>query len=140
MSKYFNIRHPLTVTIADTSHDYFIRELGYLHLQEIMRKSREEADKALAGLALMQAVVLASVEEPDGTLSYTADTWRDEVQHAVVEVGKAAMKAQGIDIDKAKDEPELTLEQSEGNESPPRNSGVSSPSTSAARSENSKAA
>jgi hypothetical protein len=141
MSKYFNIRHPLTVTIGDQSHEYFIRELGYLHLQELIRTVKSDrSDTERSGLALMQAIVLASVEESDGSLSYQAEDWRNELERAVLEIGKAAMKVNGLDIDKAKENAEVTEAEVEGNEQPSRKSGVNSPSTSAARSENSKAA
>jgi hypothetical protein len=61
----------------------------------------------------MGSVVVASVEEEDGTHSYTSDEWRMEIKSAVLQLGKAALKVQGIDVD-AVSEP-LKPEDVEGN-------------------------
>lgn len=121
----FTITHPLTVTVGGQTHEYAIRELGYLEYDAIQRKALtrpDESNKSNAGMELMKAVVIASVQEPDGSPSYTEAEWRTELKDVVLQVGKAAMKAQGIDVDAKRDEP-LTEEQVEGNVEPSRTSG-----------------
>jgi hypothetical protein len=139
----FTITHPLTVTVGGQSHDYVIRELGYLEYNEIQRKAVagvDESNKNNAGIALMKAVVLASVQELDGSPSYTAEEWRTELKDVVLQVGKAAMKAQGIDMDAKEDKEPMTEEQAEGNVEPSRTSGANSHFTSAAPLQNLKTA
>jgi hypothetical protein len=140
----FTITHPLTVTVGGQSHEFVVRELGYLEYDEIQRKALAGLDassKNNAGIALMKAVVLASVVEPDGSPSYTEEEWRTELKDVVLQVGKAAMKAQGVDLDAKKEDAEpLTEEQVEGNVEPSRTSGVNSHLTSAAPSRNLKTA
>lgn len=127
MSKYFTLKHPLTVAVGGQTHDFVIRELGYLEYDEIQRKALsglDESNKNNAGMELMKAVVLASVQEPDGSVSYTEEEWRTELKDVVLQVGKAAMKAQGIDLDAKKEDAEpMTEEQVEGNAEPSRTSG-----------------
>lgn len=137
----FTITHPLTVKVGGQTHEYVIRELGYLEYDEIQRKalSVQESNKNRVGMGLMKAVVLASVQEPDGSPSYTEEEWRTELEDVVLQVGKAAMKAQGIDMD-AKKEETLTEEQAEGNAEPSRMSGANSHLTSAAPLQNLKTA
>jgi hypothetical protein len=132
----FMIKHPLTVTVGGETHEYVIRELGYLEYDEIQRKALSgliESNKNNAGMELMKAVVVASVQELDGSQSYTEEEWRTELKDVVLQVGKAAMKAQGVDLDSRKEDAEpMTEEQVEGNDEPSRMSGANSRLTSAA--------
>lgn len=132
----FMITHPLTVKVGGQTHEYVIRELGYLEYDAIQRKALsglDESNKNNAGIELMKAVVLASVQEPDGSASYTEEEWRTELKDVVLQVGKAAMKAQGVDLDARKEEAEpMTEEQVAGNVEPSRTSGANSRLTSAA--------
>lgn len=140
----FTITHPLTVTVGGQKHEYVIRELGYLEYDAIQRKALsglDESNKNNAGIELMKAVVLASVQEPDGSPSYSEEEWRTELKDVVLQVGKAAMKAQGVDLDAKKEDAEpMAEEQVEGNVGPSRMSGASLHSTSAAPLQNSKTA
>jgi hypothetical protein len=126
MSKYFGSRTECPVEIKGKKHTFYIRELGYLEFEELRNKAvtgTSEGDKERTGLRIMDAVVVASVEEEDGTASYTADEWRKEIKDAVLQLGKAAMKVQGIDVDAAS-EP-LPAEAVEGNALPSRKFGTS---------------
>lgn len=116
MSKYFGLRTACKIELNGKSHTFHIRELGYLEFEELRNKAINGAgdgDKERAGLRIMDAVVVASAEEEDGKASYTADEWRREIKDVVLQLGKAAMKAQGIDVD-AVSEP-LKPEDAEGN-------------------------
>jgi hypothetical protein len=140
MSKYFSVRHALNITIADQSHTFYIRELSFSRFKEINDSTGTSATDNERGLLLLKKLVLEAVEEEDGSKSYDEASWNDELQSVVNQLGKAVMKAQGIDMDAAKAETPLTPEQSEGNAEPSRKSGANSQSSSAAPSENSKAA
>jgi hypothetical protein len=135
MSKFFNVRTPVPIRIGDQSHTFYIRELGYLHFMEMNARSGPEMSRNDRGLALMKAVCLAAIEEEDGTLSYTEEEWNQELRQVVTTLSKAAMKAQGVDLDKVSED-EMTEEEVQGNAEPSRKSGANSPSTSAAPSVN----
>lgn len=116
MSKYFGLRTPCKIELNGKTHTFHIRELGYLEFEELRSKAISEGsdeDKERTGLRIMDAVVVASTEEEDGTASYTAAEWRREVKAVVLQLGKAAMKAQGIDVDAVR-EP-AAAEDAEGN-------------------------
>lgn len=116
MSKYFGIRTPCKVDLNGKSQTFFIRELGYLEFEELRNKvvsGASDADKERTGLRIMDAVVLSSVELQDGSPAYSEAEWRREVKDAVLQLGKAAMKAQGIDVDAVR-EP-VAAENAEGN-------------------------
>lgn len=116
MSKYFGSRTECPIEVNGKKHTFHIRELGYLEFEELKNRTVRgitDENKERTGLRIMDAVVVASVEEEDGTASYTADEWRREIKDAVLKLGKAAMKVQGIDVDAAT-EP-LPAEEVEGN-------------------------
>lgn len=115
MSKYFALRTPCKVDVNGKSHTFHIRELGYLEFEALRSSALASSsdDKELAGVGLMGLVVLASVEEEDGSASYSEAEWRLEIKSVVLQLGKAALKVQGIDVD-AKHEP-MTPEEAEGN-------------------------
>jgi hypothetical protein len=114
MSKYFGSRTECPIEVNGKKHTFHIRELGYLEFEELKRKAAKNGnDKELMGIGLMGDVVVHSVEEQDGSASYTDDEWRKELKDVVLELGKAALKVQGIDVD-AVSEP-LPVEQVEGN-------------------------
>ena len=140
MSKYFTIRHPLTIEIGGQKHVFYIRELGFAHFEELKDKVLGDgvaaSDKERQGLELMKEVVLACVEEEDGSLSYSAEDWRSEVRAVVLQIGKAAMKAQGFDLDGIKSDEPMSAEDLEGNDAPSRRSGTNSASAAAPRSGN----
>jgi hypothetical protein len=135
MSKFFNVRTAVPITVGDQTHTFYIRELGYLRFMEMNSSIGSDLERSDRGLALMNAVCLAAIEEEDGSLSYTEDTWRDELKEVVRTLSTAAMKAQGVDLQKVPDE-ELTPEETEGNAEPSRKSGANLRSTSAAPSVN----
>jgi hypothetical protein len=139
MSKYFTVRHALTITIADQSHTFYIRELSFSRFKEINDSTSDLADSE-RGMTLVKKLVLESVEEDDGSKSYDEASWHDELQSVVGQLAKAVMKAQGVDVDAVKADKQLTPEEAAGNSEPSRKSGANSQSSSAAQSENSKAA
>lgn len=102
MSKYFGLLTPCKIDLNGKTHTFHIRELGYLEFEDLrnnaVRKSNGE-DKERVGLRIMDAVVVASVQEEDGQPSYNEAEWRCEIKDVVLQLGKAAMKAQGIDLD-----------------------------------------
>lgn len=123
MSRHFKtIRTPVVIEVGGESHTFFLRELGYLHFLEINRSAGAGLSKEDRGFAIMEAVALASIEEDDGKPSYTAEEWRNERKEVVAPLSKAAMKAQGIDIEKEIDR--LTEAEALGNGRPSRKSGT----------------
>lgn len=105
MSRHFEtLRQALTVRARGQEHTFYIRELGFLQFHEIQRKAGASLKGADRGLAIMEAIALAAVEEEDGTPSYkTADEWRSEIKEVVDALSKPIMKAQGIDLDQKAD-------------------------------------
>src|SRR5688500_11068464 len=99
MSKYFSVRHPLTITIGEQSHTFFVRELSFAKFKEINESTEAENDSE-RGLLLLKKLVLAAVEEEDGSMSYDEASWDDELKDVVGQLGRAVMKAQGVDMDK----------------------------------------
>jgi hypothetical protein len=137
MDKSLTVREPITIETGETKRTYYIRELGYLEFDELEKTVRGAApDKERAGIAVLNATVIASVEEEDGTAAFTAETWKCVRKEVFFKIGKAAMKMQGLDVDSAR-EKELTEEEAAGNAEPSRKSGTKSPFSSAAPSENS---
>lgn len=138
MDNDLTVREPITVQTGEKTRTYYIRELGYLEFDELEKRARTGVvEKELAGIAVLNATVLASVEEEDGTAAFTIETWKRVRKQVFFKIGKAAMKAQGLDVDAAKTEPPMSTEEAEGNAEPSRKSGTNSPSSSAAPSENS---
>jgi hypothetical protein len=116
MSKYFGLRIACPVEVNGKSHTFHIRELGYLEFEELRNKAvsgATDGDKERTGLRIMDAVVVASVEEEDGKPSYNEAEWRREIKDVVLKLGKAAMKVQGIDVDAVSEAPKS--EDVEGN-------------------------
>lgn len=137
MDKSLTVREPIIIETGETKRTYYIRELGYLEFDELEKAARTGAkDKDQAGIAVLNATVIASVEEEDGTPAFTAETWKRVRKQVFFKIGKAAMKAQGLDVDAAK-KSTLTEEEAEGNAEPSRKFGTNSPSSSAAQSESS---
>jgi hypothetical protein len=137
MSKFFNVRTPVSIRIGEQAHTFYIRELGYLRFMEMNAKTGgPDTPRDERGLALMKAVCLAAIEEEDGTLSYTEDDWQNELQEVVRTLSRAAMKAQGVDLEKNRAQADVSEEDAEGNAEPSRKSGANSHSTSAAPSVN----
>ena len=143
MSKFFRIRHSVPITYGGVSHLYFAREMGYEEFNELKEKvlaAETNGEKERKGFALMKATVLACIEEEDGTPSYQSEEeYRVELKPIILELGKAAMKAQGYVFDRTEEDTSETERPTEeeiaGNDLPSRTSGESSPLTSAAPSE-----
>lgn len=124
MDKSLTVREPIIIETGDVKRTYYIRELGYLEFDELEKAARTGAkDKDQAGIAVLNATVIASVEEEDGTPAFTAETWKRVRKQVFFKIGKAAMKAQGLDVDAAQ-KPALTEEEAEGNAEPSRKSGT----------------
>lgn len=83
------------------TYQYFARELGYIHFQELCAAKYPEP----RGVSILTAVVLACMESEDGKPAFTAADWRDAPKAVVEPVSKAAMQAQGIE-DSEEENPE----------------------------------
>lgn len=110
MSRYFPTRREaVEVSARGQTHTFFVRELGYMHLMEILRTAAAGGHSALDA---SEALVLATVEDAEGKPAYTKEEWRSEVKEVVEQITKEVKKAQGLDS-LAKPSSE---EESEGNE------------------------
>lgn len=113
MSKYFGatVREPVTVSFNGKSHQFYIRELGFVHRQQIFVGAGFGMNPTAKHVAILDELVLESVEEQDGSKSYNADDWRDESREVADQLYEAVKKANGI----GKDEPEQTAEEAAKN-------------------------
>lgn len=101
-------RHPVEGT------DYYVRELGYLEFVEITRQAKGD-DPESRGLQIIKDVMLACVEDAEGKPALNPESIRRLKRSVFGPLSKAAMKAQGHDMD-AKPADELTPEEAEGND------------------------
>jgi hypothetical protein len=121
------------VEVQISGKTYYVRELGYLEFVELSRKAKV-GDVEAVGMEIMRLTMLASVEDIEGKPMFD-DTSLRRLKKSIFEpLSKAAMKAQGLDLDE-KREP-LSAEDVEGNAEPSRKSGSNSPEPAAAQSAN----
>lgn len=114
-------RHAVTVKHKDKEVTYYVRELGYYEFQEINQEAAlaypSPKDKERRGLKVMYDTAVAAIEDKDGNPAFSLQAWRRLPKAPATELTTAAMKAQGIDLDKADEESseETPKEDAEGN-------------------------
>lgn len=103
-------RHAVTVTHKGKDVTYYIRELGYYEFQELnqeaVRAYPDKTDREQRGLKVLHGTAVASIEDKDGNRVFTLDTWKRLPKEPATVLTNAAMKAQGIDLQKAAEEAE----------------------------------
>jgi uncharacterized protein YdgA (DUF945 family) len=101
-------RHAVTVKHKDKDVTYYIRELGYYEFQELnqeaVRVYPDKGDSDRRGLKVLHDTAVASIEDKDGKPVFTIDTWKRLPKEPATLLTNAAMKAQGIDLQKASEE------------------------------------
>jgi hypothetical protein len=114
MSKYFGatVREPITVSFNGKSHQFFVRELGFVHRQQIFIGTGFGLNPAARSAAIMNELVIASVEEQDGSKSYDSDSWLEESREVSDQLYVAVKKANHIGVDES---PEQTAEEAAKN-------------------------
>lgn len=113
-------RHAVTVTHNGKEVTYYIRELGYYEFQELnqdaARTYPDKKDSERRGLKVLHETAVASIEDKDGKAVFTLETWRRLPKEPATVLTNAAMKAQGIDLQKVSEEAdEPAQEDSQGN-------------------------
>lgn len=114
-------RHAVAVKHKDKEVTYYIRELGYYEFQEINQEAAlaypDKKDKERRGLKVMYDTAVAAIEDKEGNPVFTVQTWKRLPKEPATVLTTAAMKAQGIDLDKADKESaeEAPKEDPEGN-------------------------
>lgn len=107
-------RHAVTVTHKGKDFTYYIRELGYYEFQELNREAAQvypdAKDSDRRGLKVLHDTAVASIEDKDGKPVFTIDTWKRLPKDPATVLTNAAMKAQGIDLQKAADDAEEAAE------------------------------
>ena len=110
-------RHAVTVKHKDKEVTYYIRELGYYEFQEIndqaVRAFPDKNDKSLRGLKVLHDTAVAAIEDKEGNPAFTMVTWKRLPEDPATVLTNAAMKAQGIDLQKAREEAEDSDEATE---------------------------
>lgn len=112
MEQFDTERHKVTVTHKGKEHTYYARELGYFEFQELdssldhMPISTEK-EKNNRGLAFMKAVTVASIETEERTPAFDAVSLKRLPKECAEPLSDAAMKAQGIDMEKIRKEAKI---------------------------------
>jgi hypothetical protein len=103
-------RHAVTVSHNGKEVTYYVRELGYYEFQELNQDAArvypEKSDTNRRGLKVMHETAVASIEDKDGNPAFTLSTWKRLPKEPAKILTNAAMKAQGIDLQKAAEEAE----------------------------------
>lgn len=98
-------RHAVTVKHKDKEVTYYVRELGYYEFQEInqeaVRAYPDKKDSEQRGLKVLHETAVASIESSEGKQVFTMETWKRLPKEPAKVLTNAAMKAQGIDLQKA---------------------------------------
>ena len=101
-------RHAVTVAHKGKDVTYYIRELGYYEFQEInqeaVRTYPDKKDNERRGLKVLHDTAVASIEDKEGNAVFTTATWKRLPKEPATILTNAAMKAQGIDLQKASEE------------------------------------
>jgi hypothetical protein len=114
-------RHAVTVNHKDKEVTYYIRELGYYEFQELNQEAAkafpDKSDSERRGLKVLHDTAVASIEDKDGKQVFTLNAWKRLPKEPATLLTNAAMKAQGIDLQKASEESaeEAVEGDSEGN-------------------------
>ena len=127
MGKY-TLRQQVPVQIGGQTYQIWVRELSYQQFIDI----NSGVGIPDGGMGIMRTLCVLSLEEPDGSKSYTDETWKQEPLSAMTALYYAVCKVHGVDLQKLKPAADLTEEDIEGNAEPSRTSGANSPSPSAA--------
>lgn len=103
--KFDTERLRMTLTHKGKDYIFFVRELGYFEFQDLRdlvqgRDAESEKQKVARGMALMRAVTLAAVETEDGSPAFDERGLRKLPRALAEPLSDAAMKAQGIDMEK----------------------------------------
>lgn len=100
-------RHAVTVTHKGKEVTYYTRELGYYEFQEInqeaVRAYPDKTDNERRGLKVLHETAVASIEDKEGKRVFSIDTWKRLPKEPATVLTNAAMKAQGIDLEKARE-------------------------------------
>jgi hypothetical protein len=101
-------RHAVTVKHKGKEVTYYIRELGYYEFQELNREAAQaypdSDDSDRRGLKVLHDTAVAAIEDKAGSRVFTLETWKRLPKEPATVLTNAAMKAQGIDLQKASDE------------------------------------
>lgn len=115
-------RHAVVVKHKDKEVTYYVRELGYYEFQEINQEAAlaypDAKDSERRGLKVLHDTAVAAIEDKSGNPAFTLATWKRLPKEPASELTNAAMKAQGIDLQKAReeaDEEEAAPGDNEGN-------------------------
>lgn len=101
-------RHAVTVAHKGKEVTYYVRELGYYEFQDInheaVRSYPDQKDNEQRGLKVLHQIAVASIEDKDGNPVFTMGTWKRLPKEPASVLTNAAMRAQGIDLEKAREE------------------------------------
>lgn len=101
-------RQVVTVTHKGKEATYYIRELGYYEFQELNQEAArlfpDKKDSERRGLKVLHDTAVASIEDKEGKPVFTIATWKRLPKDPATVLTNAAMKAQGIDLQKASEE------------------------------------
>lgn len=113
-SEFDTERYPVTVSHKGKEITFFARQMGYFEFHEMHQSFSSIEDPQKRGIELMMAVSLASLETTDGKPAFTVEKLKRLPKEIVEPLMNAAMKAQGIDMDKSR-EKATDEETSQGN-------------------------
>lgn len=113
-------RHAVTVKIKDKEVTFYVRELGYYEFQELNQEAArtypDTKDSERRGLKVLHDTAVAAIEDKEGNPAFTHATWKRLPKEPATELTNAVMKAQGIDLEKAREEADSDAsEDTEGN-------------------------
>jgi len=98
-------RHAVTVSHNGKEVTYYVRELGYYEFQELNQDAAkaypDESDSNRRGLKVLHDTAVAAIENKEGKPVFTHSTWKRLPKEPATVLTNAAMKAQGIDLQKA---------------------------------------
>lgn len=121
MSTQFDTeRLVVPVTHKGKTVTYYVRELGYYEFQEVNQDvviEQPNADTERRGLAVLHRTAVATIEDREGNPAFTLQTWKRLPKGPAKVLTNAVMKAQGMDLEEAREEAseEPEKEDSEGN-------------------------
>lgn len=97
-------RTPVTIAYKGKEKTYYARQMGYFEFHELNQSLASIEEKNKRGFELIQAVALASLETKDGKPAFTAEQIKRFPKEIAEPLTDAAMKAQGIDLNKAREQ------------------------------------
>lgn len=102
-------RQRLELTHKGKTRIFYVRELGYFEFQDLReltqaRKGETERERSSRGMGLMRAVTVAAVELEDGTPAFDDRALKRLPREIAEPLCDAAMKAQGIDMERIRKE------------------------------------